>query len=54
MTKPFPQEFRDDVVAAARGGQAPLSHIAKRFRISEGCLHNWLKKANLSDEANVA
>ncbi len=45
MPKPYPQEFRDDVVAVARKGQAPLNQIAKDFGISEGCLHNWLTKA---------
>ena len=49
MPKPYPKEFRDDVVAVARQGQAPLSQIAKDFGISEGCLHNWLKKADIED-----
>ena len=49
MPKPYPQEFRDDVVAVARKGQAPLSQIAKDFGISEGCLHNWMKRADVAD-----
>jgi len=49
MPKPYPQEFRDDVVAVARKGQAPLKQIAKDFGISEGCLHNWMKKADVED-----
>jgi transposase len=49
MPKPYPQEFRDDVVAVARQGQAPLTQIAKDFGISEGCLSNWLKKADVED-----
>ena len=49
MAKPYPKEFRDDVVAVARKGQAPPSQIAKDFGISEGCLHNWLKKADIED-----
>jgi transposase len=49
MPKPFPQEFRDDVVAVARKGQAPLNQIAKDLGISEGCLHNWMKKADVED-----
>jgi transposase len=49
MPKPYPQEFRDDVVAVARKGQAPLNQIAKDFGISEGCLHNWMKKADVGD-----
>jgi transposase-like protein len=51
MPKPYPQEFRDDVVAVARKGEAPLTQIAKDFGISEGCLHNWMKKADLADGA---
>ena len=49
MPKPYPKEFRDDVVAVARKGEAPLNQIAKDFGISEGCLHNWLKKADIED-----
>ena len=47
--KPSPKEFRDDVVAVARQGQAPLNQIARDFGISEGCLHNWMKKADVED-----
>lgn len=49
MPKPYPIEFRDDVVAVARKGQAPLKQIAKDFGISEGCLHNWMKQAEVQD-----
>ncbi|WP_435874650.1 IS3 family transposase [Nocardia vinacea] len=49
MPKPYPEEFRRDVVAVARKGQAPLRQIAKDFGISEGCLHNWLKQADIDD-----
>ncbi|WP_300430032.1 transposase [uncultured Nocardioides sp.] len=45
MAKPYPQEFRDDVVAVARQGQASLKQIAKDFGISEGSLTNWMKQA---------
>ena len=49
MPKPYPKEFRDDVVAVARKGEAPLKQIAKDFGISEGCLHNWMKQADIED-----
>lgn len=49
MAKPYPKEFRDDVVAVARQGQAPLSQIAKEFGISEGSLTNWMKQADIED-----
>ncbi|GEP40703.1 transposase [Nocardioides psychrotolerans] len=51
MPKPYPKEFRDDVVAVARKGEAPLNQIAKDFGISEGCLHGWMKKADIEDGA---
>ncbi|WP_284228901.1 IS3 family transposase [Arenivirga flava] len=49
MPKPYPKEFRDDVVAVARRGQAPLVQIAKDFGISEGSLTNWIKRADIED-----
>ena len=49
MAKAYPREFRDDVVAVARKGEATLSQIAKDFGISEGALHTWLKKADVED-----
>ncbi|WP_244333054.1 hypothetical protein [Gordonia polyisoprenivorans] len=33
MPKLYPKEFRDDVVAVARKGEAPLKQIAKDFGI---------------------
>ena len=49
VPRPHPQEFRDDVVAVARRGEAPLSQIAKDFGISESCLRNWLRRADVDD-----
>lgn len=49
MAKAYPKEFRDDVVAVARKGMAPLSQIAKGFGISEGSLTNWMKRADIED-----
>lgn len=49
MAKPYPKEFRDDVVAVARKGHAPLSQVAKDFGISEGSLTNWMQKADIED-----
>jgi transposase-like protein len=47
--KPYPREFRDDVVAVARKGGAPLKQIAKDFGISESCLANWMRAADVED-----
>ncbi len=46
---PHPKEFRDDVVAIARRGEAPVRQIAKDFGISESCLRNWLHAADVED-----
>jgi transposase len=49
VPRPHPKEFRDDVVAVARKGEAPIAEIAKDFGISESCLRNWLAKADVED-----
>lgn len=49
MPTPFPAEFRADVIAGARKGEAPLRQIAKDVDISEACLHRWLKVADRED-----
>ena len=49
MPKAFPAEFRRDVVAVARKGEAPLAQIAKDFGISESCLQRWLKIADIDE-----
>jgi transposase len=49
VPKPYPAEFRRDVVAVARKHEAPLAQIAKDFGISEATLHNWLKKVDIED-----
>ncbi len=41
MSKAFPEEFRRDVVAVARKGQAPVTHMAKDFGVSPAALHRW-------------
>jgi transposase len=49
MPKALPKEFRRDVVAVARKGEAPISQVAKDFGISESCLHRWLQQADIED-----
>jgi transposase-like protein len=49
MPKAFPEEFRRDVVAVARKGEAPITQIAKDFGISQSCLTRWLKLAEIED-----
>ncbi|MEP7740019.1 transposase [Nocardioides sp. 31GB23] len=49
MPKPYPKEFRDDVVRVARNREpgVHLKQIAADFGISESCLTNWLKTADV-------
>jgi len=51
MPKPYPREFRDDVVAVARRREDGVSikQIATDFGISETCLQNWLRAADVED-----
>ena len=49
MPKPFPAEFRRDVVAVARSSEASRAQIARDFGISESCLGRWLRIADRQD-----
>ena len=49
MPKAFPIEFRNDVVAVARKGEASIAQVAKDFGVSESCLQRWLKMADVED-----
>ena len=47
MPKPFPKEFRDEVVRVAlnREEGVRIRDIAADFGITESCLGNWLAEA---------
>ncbi len=49
VPRPHPKEFREDVVAVARRGDAPIKQIARDFGIFESCLRNWLQAADVED-----
>ena len=51
MPKPYPREFREDVIRVARNREPDvlLKTIAKDFGISESCLRNWLHQADVED-----
>ena len=49
MVKAYAPEFRRDVIAVARKGEAPVSQIAKDFGISGSCLQRWLRLADRDD-----
>jgi transposase len=47
--KPYPDEFRRDVIAVARQGGQTRAQIAASFGIFESCLRRWLKIADRED-----
>ena len=51
VPKPYPKEFRDDVVRVARNREpgVHLKQIAADFGISESCLTGWMKRADVED-----
>jgi len=51
MPRPYPREFRDDVIRVARSREpgTRLKDIASDFGISESCLNNWLAQADRDD-----
>jgi transposase len=51
VPKPYPKEFREDVVRVARNREPGtlLKQIAADFGISESCLAGWLKAADVED-----
>lgn len=53
MPKPYPQEFRDDVVRVARNREpgVTLEQVAADFGIHVMTLSNWMRKADVEDGA---
>ena len=51
MPRPYPREFREDVIRVARNREPDvrIKDIAKDFGISESCLTNWLAAADVED-----
>ena len=51
MPRPYPREFREDVIRVARSREpgTRLKDIAVDFGISESCLNNWLAQADRDD-----
>ena len=51
VARPYPKEFRDDVVRVARKREpgVGLDQIAKDFGIHFTTLYWWMKKADLDD-----
>lgn len=51
MPKPYPREFREDVIRVARNRdpEVRIKDVAADFGISESCLQNWLSQADRDD-----
>ncbi len=49
MPRPHPPEFRQRAVELARLGDKPIAEIAEDLGISDSCLRNWLKQADIDD-----
>lgn len=51
MPKPYPHEFRDDVVRVARGRESgvTLEQIARDFGIHPMTLQKWMGQADVED-----
>jgi transposase-like protein len=51
MPRPFSREFREVVIRVARNRDpgVRIKDVAADFGISEGCLTNWLSRADVED-----
>jgi transposase len=51
VPRPFPREFREDVIRVARSRESgvTLKQVAADFGVSESCLTNWLTAADRED-----
>jgi transposase len=47
MPRPHPPEFRQRAVELARLRDKPVAQIALDLGVSDSCLRNWLKQADL-------
>ena len=49
MPKPFPKEFRDDVIRVAenRDPEVTLAQIAKDFGVHVGTLDKWMRQSRI-------
>jgi transposase len=51
VPKPFPKEFREDVVRVARSrdSETTLEQIAKDFGVHQTTLNGWMRRAEIED-----
>jgi len=49
MPRPHPPEFRQRAVELARLREKPIGQLARDLGISESCLRNWLRQADVDE-----
>ncbi len=49
MPRPHPPEFRQRAVELARLREKPVAKIAEDLGISDSCLRNWMRQADIDD-----
>jgi transposase-like protein len=49
MPRPHPPEFRQRAVELARLREKPTAQIAADLGISDSCLRNWMRQADIDD-----
>lgn len=49
MPRPHPPEFRQRAVELARLREKPVAQIAGDLGISDSCLRNWIRQADVDD-----
>ena len=49
MPRPHPREFRQRAIELARLKEKPVTQIAADLGISDSCLRNWVRQADLDE-----
>jgi transposase len=49
MPRPHPPEFRRRAVELARLHEKPIAQIVEDLGISDSCLRNWMRQADIDD-----
>jgi transposase len=49
MPRPHPPEFRQRAVELARLREKPVAQIAEDLGISDSCLRNWMRQADVDE-----
>jgi transposase-like protein len=47
----FTDQFKADCVKLVRSGGRTIAQVTKEFDLTEGCLRDWVKQAELRDTA---